>query len=344
MNWLMGLGLVFNALGNIISGSRRGNIFPSFGLPVFSYPMYPPVYQYYQPYRQPQYSPSQTTYNQNEDFLVGNTLAGISTTAESYSGYTSKSSIFNMTQPQSTSLPDDYNLVGNTLLSIQPSSYNDTGTSQILGLSGITPLRHSQTQSYQSSNLHNNDIPPTHIGSNATIRKNGDYVKISRDIENRIKQIAAKLNCDYKDLEGVIWAESRFNPKAWNGTTAIGLIQFTQICIDDLNQVYGLNLTKQKIERMDVFQQLDLAEKSLLRAKQIAGLPQSHRLNAGELYTINFLPGRLKDSKTKGYLTKRGEDFYTQNKGADVNKDGYITKAELNSFVQKGRKYVSVIA
>lgn len=342
MNWLMGIGLMFNALGNILSGSRRTSIYPSFGMPIFSYPTYPTYPNYtYSPIQQ--YQPAN-----NNDFLVGNTLAGLSSTQTNYPLYDNSNSIFsgvfNNTGPQ---VQEDYNLVGNTLTSIQPSNYNSSYQyytslgEHSLYSNSYSPLNSSYSPSLQQPEV---AVPPSHIGKNDTIIKNGEHVRISKDIEGRIKQIAAKLNCDYRDLMGLIWAESRFNKNAWNGTTAVGLIQFTQICIDDLNQNFGMNLTKQKIAQMSVFQQLDLAEKALLRAKQIAGLPQSHRMNAAELYTINFLPGRLKSHANKGYLTKRGENFYAQNKGADINKDNYITKDELSQFVQRGRQYVTTIA
>ena len=60
----------------------------------------------------------------------------------------------------------------------------------------------------------------------------------------KVKQIAKNLNCDYKDLLAVMNAESGLKGDAWNGRTAVGLIQFTSLSIADLNKTYGLNLTK----------------------------------------------------------------------------------------------------
>ncbi len=360
MNWLMGVGLLFNTLGNIISGTRNRSMFPNFGMPVFSYPYYQSYPQYnYNQYQY--YSPSVSC----NDFYVGNTLAGLNTAQTGLQNYDNTGSIFNaVPNTYNTRLNND-NLVGNTLSSIQsqPSyenlSYTPLYTSlgehpmySIMG-SSINPF--PQISSYHPSSTVLQQAPqlqqqmaiqdtPTSIGKNDTIVRNGDYIKISKDIENRIKQMAVKLNCDYMDLIGMIWAESKFDKGAWNGKTAVGLIQFTQICIDDLNNKYGMNLTKQKIEKMSVFQQLDLAEKALLRAKEVAGIPQSQRLSAADLYTINFLPGRFKSHANKAYITKRGENFYAQNSGIDVNKDGFITREELRQFVQKGRNYVTTIA
>lgn len=349
MNWLMGFGLLFNTIGNMFSGNRSSYYPPLFGMPLFSYPQY----QYYPPTQQYPYQTYET------DFLVGNTLAGINPDIQSYTNVDVGNSIFNSIPVQSNQ-NQDYNLVGNSLISIANSSYTTNSQNPFASTeqtpvipnqaaNSVQPVTPSPSNSVQpgiSSPSNSNTTGVNHtpqIGNNNQIIRNGDRVKISKDIENRIKQMAIKLNCDYKDLIGMIWAESRFNPKVWNGKTAVGLIQFTQICIDDLNMFYGLNLTKQKIANMSALEQLNLAEKSLLRSKQIAGYPSSYRLSAGELYAINLAPAY---AKRKNYILRRGDKdgFYEANKGADVNKDGYITKSELDSFIRKGRQNVTTIA
>ena len=157
---------------------------------------------------------------------------------------------------------------------------------------------------------------------------------------NKVKSIAAKINCDYKDLLGLIYSESSFLtvPKNWNGKSAVGLIQFTNTCIADLNKIYGLNLTKEKIAKMSALEQLDLAEKSLLRAKQVAGFSSSHRLTAGELAAINYLPAYAK----RDVVTQRGGQGYARNEGLDINGDGKITKSELEQRIKQ--KSLCVVA
>ena len=60
--------------------------------------------------------------------------------------------------------------------------------------------------------------------------------KLDINFLNRVKQIANKLNCDYKDLLALMNSESGIRTNAWNGTTAVGLIQFTNASISELNQ------------------------------------------------------------------------------------------------------------
>ena len=165
----------------------------------------------------------------------------------------------------------------------------------------------------------------------------GNGVQISPRVYKRIEEIAKNINCSPKDLLGVIFAESGFGTTSRNKkSNAIGLIQFTSICIRDLNDVYGLNLTKEKIAGMGIFEQLDLAEKSLKRAKEIAGFKPGERLSAGDLYALNYLPGRAKRTE----LVSASSRNY--NRGLDINGDGVITKDELGARVRKFSNQVGV--
>ena len=172
-----------------------------------------------------------------------------------------------------------------------------------------------------------------------TFDNNGKVI-LGKAVVKRIKQIAQKINCDPNDLMGLIYKESGFHtvPNNWNGKSAVGLIQWTQVAIDDLNANCGTNLTKQSIARMDVMQQLDLAEKTLIREKEVAGFPQNHRLTAGELYAINFLPA----GASSNVVSSRGDGNYEHNSGLDIDKDGKITQQELAQRVSAGRSFVAM--
>ena len=70
-----------------------------------------------------------------------------------------------------------------------------------------------------------------------------------------------------------------------------------------------------------------------MRAKQAAGL--KGRLSAGDLYALVFLPGRAK----REVLTVKGEKYYNQNKGVDMDHNGDISKTDLARRIRA--KYVS---
>ena len=154
--------------------------------------------------------------------------------------------------------------------------------------------------------------------------------KLDINFLNRVKQIANKLNCDYRDLLALMNSESGIKTSAWNGNTGVGLIQFTNASISELNQKYRLNLSKEKIAQMSPMEQLDLVEKYLTIAKSYSFSPNA-KLSAGDLYAITFLPGKA----NQNILSRNGDEYYKQNKGLDINKDGIISKKDLELRLAK---------
>ena len=146
----------------------------------------------------------------------------------------------------------------------------------------------------------------------------------------KVKQIAQRLNCNYRDLLGLMNSESSINSQAVNESSgATGLIQFMP------NTAKNLGTTTAALKEMSPIEQLDYVEKFLANAKANAGLSQNDRLTAGDLYTFTFLPARAK----RDVLTVAGESYYNSNTNLDTNKDGKITKAELGQRIKN--KYVS---
>lgn len=146
----------------------------------------------------------------------------------------------------------------------------------------------------------------------------------------KVKQIAKKLNCDYRDLLGLMNSESNMNSQATNSNGgATGLIQFMP------DTAKSLGTTTTALKNMTPLEQLDYVERFLTNAKAKAGFSSNDKLSAGDLYTLTFLPARAK----REVLTQTGENYYNANKGLDSNKDGKITKTELAQRI-KG-KYVS---
>ena len=142
----------------------------------------------------------------------------------------------------------------------------------------------------------------------------------------RVKEIANKINCDYRDLLGVMNSESGLNSKAVNPHGgATGLIQFMPKTAE------GLGTSTAALKAMTPLEQLDYVEKFLVQNKKSAGFSSSARLSGGDLYALVFLPGRAK----RDVLTTSNEKYYTWNKGLDANKDGQITKTELDQRVAR---------
>lgn len=333
MNWLLGIGMLFNAMGSMFSQGRRA--YPSYTaneVPSYTYSN-TPVFT------------SDPEVNHN---LVGETLSGINTRS-TIPDISSEPSLWNIANP--VPQPATCYLVGDILskpYSSAPAGYMPSfppysGIEDSYGLLPYNPLLSACPQAIQlGENLVNNvsetyqvqDAYSSAVSNDLSISRTSAKVTPSREVINRVKQIAQKVNCDYKDLLGLIFCESSFRtvPSNWNGKSAVGLIQFTDICIKDLNQRYGKNYSKSQIAKMSAMQQLDLVELSLLRAKELAGFSASHKLSSGELYAINLIPRNAK----KDIVSVRGDKYYSGNAGLDLDHDGKITKAELAKKVNSG--------
>lgn len=146
----------------------------------------------------------------------------------------------------------------------------------------------------------------------------------------KVKQIAQRVNCDYRDLLAVMNSESGINSTAVNKSSgATGLIQFMP------STARGMGTSTSALKAMTPIQQLDYVERFLLKNKAVAGFASSEHLSGGQLYALVFLPARAK----RQVLTQAGEKFYNANKGLDLDKDGKISIQDLDLQVRK--RYVS---
>ncbi len=188
--------------------------------------------------------------------------------------------------------------------------------------SNITSFPMYQIQRVNTINSSNNNMDNSNIRGNK-ISKNND--KYGPEFLARVKEIAAKVNCNYRDLLAVMNSESGINSKAKNPNgTATGLIQFIE------STAQGLGTSTAELYNMTPLQQLDYVEKFLVTTKAQAGFSADAKLSGGDLYSLVFLPGRAQ----RNVLTSAGESYYRHNSGLDRNKDGQITKTELNQRVR----------
>ncbi|MFI3299988.1 MAG: hypothetical protein R3Y28_01065 [Candidatus Gastranaerophilales bacterium] len=162
---------------------------------------------------------------------------------------------------------------------------------------------------------------------------------LSKEFLDRTKEIAKNLNCDYKDLLALMNSESAIKTTSKNKrrdgyVEAVGLIQFTNASITELERVYGIKTSKEEILKMSDMEQLDLTEKYLKLAKSYR-FSSNAKLSAGDLYAITFAPGRA----DQNILYSSGSDAYTRNP-LDLDGDGHISKTDLANHL--ARKQVNV--
>ncbi len=219
---------------------------------------------------------------------------------------------------------DRVNIIGthlntmNSTMSADSTALNQNSTAfavPVFSLNTNTSSFSSGIGAYNSSAI---------SGVETTLKGHGKDSQYGPEFLERVKQIAQRINCDYKDLLAVMNSESGIRADAVNPNGgATGLIQFMP------STARSLGTTTAALRAMSPVEQLDYVEKYLVNCKKSAGIANSKRLSAGDLYTLIFLPGRA----NREVLTTAGEAYYNANKGADTNHDGKITKSELSARV-----------
>ena len=131
--------------------------------------------------------------------------------------------------------------------------------------------------------------------------------------------------------------ESGLNPHAVNPNGgATGLIQFMPKTAE------RLGTSTEALKNMSAEEQLPYVEKFLMRCKKAAGFSETDKLSGGDLYALVFLPARAK----REILCEKGEGnrYYESNAATDLNKDGKITKFELQQRIEKRRVDETIFA
>ena len=160
---------------------------------------------------------------------------------------------------------------------------------------------------------------------------------VTTEFKNKLVEICDRLGIEPDSLLTVMAHESGINPTATNpsnfsnieNVTAIGLIQFTQICIDDINMYLPGNiaLTKTALYNMTAVQQLEYVEKAFIRYNQCAAPRQITTFDDTLIAPFHIGGiGRSNDFVLYTYP----EAGYTWNSGFDLPpKDGIITRGEV---------------
>jgi hypothetical protein len=186
----------------------------------------------------------------------------------------------------------------------------------------------SQTGVVSGSTLGYSGISSTTSGAS---RSGGGYSPINvtssqpwaqdREFLAEVDRVAQRFGFNPNALLGLMASESGINPQARNTNGgATGLIQFMP------STARGLGTTTDHLITLTRAQQMPWVEKYFEPyASNLAGA------SAGKLYAYVFLPGRAH----RDVLTSRGENYYNQNVGLDMNRDGAITISDLDQRVAK---------
>ena len=153
---------------------------------------------------------------------------------------------------------------------------------------------------------------------------------VTQEFLDKVVVISEELRIDPDDLMAVMAFESWLNPYAENSSGAYGLIQFTEIAIQDINRRNGTNYSKEDIKEMDAIQQLDLVRLHYLPK---VGLMQ----DLGDVYLVTFAPafvdGECNEDDTILYSLEETPTQYNANRGLDKEDKGYITRGDTYEAV-----------
>ena len=158
----------------------------------------------------------------------------------------------------------------------------------------------------------------------------GEYITI--EFLNKVIEIANLLKISPDDLMAIMAFESSFNPYIQNNASgATGLIQFTQIALNEIMRLNPeINITKNDLLNMSAIEQLDYV---YLYYKPYIG-----KMNTlSDIYMVTLWP-RAVGENDDYVLWYKGTIQYTQNAGLDINKDGKITKEEATKMVINRRE------
>lgn len=239
-----------------------------------------------------------------------------------------------------TGMQPNMNISNLTAILFTAQFFNNNASSNPFGIFGsqmnFGNFNFNSTPAFDFSNLFsgmnfNFDFLGANFSSGAQYTAKSGNCRVSSSAKGldknflaRVKEIAGKIGCDYKDLLGVMHSESGLNSRATNKNGgATGLIQFMPATAK------SLGTTTSELRNMSPLQQLDYVEKFLINTKNHSPLKNKTKLSAGDLYTLVFMP-----AKSGGeVVTSAGSKAYAANKGLDSNHDGKITKTELGNRV-----------
>jgi len=148
--------------------------------------------------------------------------------------------------------------------------------------------------------------------------------KLGSGFSAKCESVAGYLGCNVNDLLAMMYSESGLQTTARNkSSNAIGLIQFMP------STLRANGYSTEQVASMSAIQQLDVVADIFMKAKKMAGYGANEKISGGTLYAINWLPAYAKNDT----IATRGGKYYSS--GLDMNKDGSVTKADLEQRLQK---------
>ncbi|MEO1450639.1 MAG: transglycosylase SLT domain-containing protein, partial [Bacteroidota bacterium] len=154
------------------------------------------------------------------------------------------------------------------------------------------------------------------------------HVRESDEFETKVRAVADRLNIAPEWLMAAIYTESKFDPSVKNhkGSGATGLIQFMVPAVKDLNRRLGTKYYMSDIQAMSATDQLDLVEAYLETIQE--RYRDFHSLT--DVYLAILYPKGLEFGQDEAFFSTPTR-AYRQNSGLDENRDGHVTRSDIDA-------------
>ena len=176
------------------------------------------------------------------------------------------------------------------------------------------------------TNTENSTGSPSTIGGNGEVSqelRNALDKRLGAGFCDKIEYVAKELNCDPEDLLAMMYSESGIDPQCGKGQgKAVGLIQF----MPSTAEAYGY--TPDQLTNMSAVEQLDVVLEALQGSKRVAQMDSNAKVDTGTLYSLCFLPA-VANNEVLCSTTDNLSWAYNANKGLDIDKNGDISKTDL---------------
>jgi hypothetical protein len=148
--------------------------------------------------------------------------------------------------------------------------------------------------------------------------------KVTPDFKQKLLEISYRLGHDPNKIMAVIRREAgpTFKANAENGTGAVGLIQFTDDAVSQINKVYGTNYTDDILLKMTEVEQLEVVYKyfNMYKTKSFKNI---------EDYAMATIWPAAMGRSLDSVIWTEGDPGYSGHKSIDADKDGKITVKEI---------------
>lgn len=169
--------------------------------------------------------------------------------------------------------------------------------------------------------------------------------KLGAGFADKLKEVADNNNMNVKDLVGLIYSESSFEPYVINDYGYIGFLQIKGDSVSENDYFTELGTTDDEYLEMTPIEQLDIVDRRLQFLISVFGKGHEKIANytGGDMYALNFMPNnvfaddgsgnyKIDDGNGGGIFKDVNSDYGEDN--LDYNDDGKLSTTEMQMWME----------